>query len=77
MWIRSQDGNLLVYCQALGFTKDDFSIVEVRNDNVLILGKYETLEQAEHVMDMISHSVSLKSRGYQVGVFQMPKEVRL
>lgn len=72
MWIRSQEGNLLVYCQALGFTKDDLSIVEVRNDDVLILGKYETLEQAKHVMDMISQSV-----GHQVGVFQMPKEVRL
>ena len=71
MWVMNQEGNLLVYCQALGFTKDGLSIVEVRNDNVLILGKYETLEQAKHVMDMISQSV-----GHQVGVFQMPKEVK-
>ncbi len=71
MWIRNQEGNLLVYCQALGITKDDFSIVEVKNDDVLILGKYETLEQAKCVMDMISQFVE-----HQVGVFQMPKEVK-
>lgn len=71
MWIRSQNGNILAYCQTLGFSDDGCKIVEVRDNDVLILGNYETPEQAEYVMDMISQSV-----GHQVGVFQMPKEVK-
>ena len=72
MWIRSQNGKILVYCQALGFTKDGCKIAEVRDNDVLILGNYETPEQAEYVMEMISQSV-----GVQVGAFRMPKEVRI
>lgn len=72
MWIRSQNGNILAYCQTLGFSNDGCKIVEIRDNNFLILGDYETKEQAEYVMDLLSQSV-----GYQVGVFQMPKEVRL
>ncbi len=71
MWIRSQNGNILAYCQTLGFTEDGCKIAEVRDNDVLILGNYKTPEQAKYVMDMISQSV-----GHQVGVFQMPKEVK-
>lgn len=71
MWIRSQNGNILAYCQTLGFSEDGCEIIEVRDKVVLILGNYESPEQAKYVMDMISQSV-----GHQVGVFQMPKEVK-
>ena len=71
MWIRSQNGNILAYCQTLGFSEDGYGIAEVRDNGILILGDYETPEQAKCVMDMISQSV-----GHQVGVFQMPKEVK-
>ncbi|HSH36066.1 hypothetical protein [Schnuerera sp.] len=71
MWIRSQNGNILTYCQTLGFSEDGYGIVEVTDNGILILGDYETPEQAKCVMDMISQSV-----GHQVGVFQMPKEVK-
>ena len=71
MWIRSQNGNILAYCQTLRFTEDGCKIAEVRDNDVLILGNYETPEQAKYVIDMISQSV-----GHQVGVFQMPKEVK-
>lgn len=71
MWIRSQNGNILAYCQTLRLTEDGCKIVEVRDNDVLILGEYETPEQAKYVMDMISQSV-----GHLVGAFQMPKEVK-
>ena len=71
MWIRSQNGNILAYCQTLRLTEDGCKIVEVRDNDVLILGKYETPEQAKYVMDMISQSV-----GHLVGAFHMPKEVK-
>lgn len=71
MWIRSQNGNILTYCQTLGFSDDGCKIVEVRDNDALMLGDYETKEQARYVMDLLSQSV-----GHQVGVFQMPKEVK-
>lgn len=71
MWIRSQNGNILAYCQTLTLTEDGCKIVEVRDNDVLILGDYETPEQAKYVIDMISQSV-----GHLVGAFQMPKEVK-
>ena len=70
MWVRSQNGNILVYCKALCLTKDGCKIAEVRDNDFLILGNYETPEQAKNVMDILSQSV-----GHQVGVFQMPEGV--
>ena len=67
MWIRTQDREMLMDCNAVGIgLEDDKSIYS----NGYVLGTYSSKERALEVLDDIQ-SV-LDDDGFEFGVFQMP-----
>ena len=69
MWIRTQDREMLMNCNAVGIgLEDDKSIYS----NGYVLGTYSSKERALEVLDDIQ-SV-LDDDGFEFGVFQMPLE---
>lgn len=67
MWIRTQDREMLMNCNAVGIgLEDDKSIYS----NGYVLGTYSSKERALEVLDDIQ-SV-LDDDGFEFGVFQMP-----
>lgn len=69
MWIRTQDREMLMDCNAVGIgLEDDKSIYS----NGYVLGTYSSKERALEVLDDIQ-SV-LDDDGFEFGVFQMPLE---
>ena len=72
MWIRTQDREMLMDCNAVGIgLEDDKSIYS----NGYVLGTYSSKERALEVLDDIQ-SV-LDDDGFEFGVFQMPLETEV
>lgn len=73
LWIRSQDKEMLMNCNAVGIgLEDDKSIYS----NGYVLGTYSTREKALKVLDMIQSFINNELiRDYMV--FQMPLDESL
>ncbi len=74
MWIRSQDKEMIMNCNALGIgLEDDKSIYS----NGYVLGEYSTKEKALKVLDMIQEHITKNEAGIynsKFGVYQMPQD---
>ena len=66
MWIRTQDGEMLMNCNAVGIgLEDDKSIYS----NGYVLGTYSSKERALEVLDGIQYALDS-----ELAVFEMPLE---
>lgn len=72
IWIRSQDKEMLMNCNAVGIgLEDDKSIYS----NGYVLGTYSTKEKTLKVLDAIQKHICLKDKLQQeYGVIQMPQD---
>lgn len=72
MWIRTQDREMLMNCNAVGIgLEDDKSIYS----NGYVLGTYSSKERALEVLDDIQSI--LDDDGFEFGVFQMPLDTEV
>ena len=69
MWIRTQDREMLMDCNAVGIgLEDDKSIYS----NGYVLGTYSSKEQALKVLDNIQYALDS-----ELAVFEMPLETKV
>ena len=69
MWIRTQDREMLMDCNAVGIgLEDDKSIYS----NGYVLGTYSSKEQALKVLDNIQYALDS-----ELAVFEMPLETEI
>lgn len=66
IWIRSQDGNILLKCTDINIQTRNNQIGVFNNDQ--ILGEYETMEEAWTIIDCIQKQIETEKR-----VFEMPQ----
>ena len=66
IWIRSQDGNILLKCTDINIQTRNNQIGVFNNDQ--ILGEYETMEEAWTIIDCIQKQIETRK-----WFFEMPQ----
>lgn len=71
IWIRSQDKEMIMNCNAVGIgLEDDKSIYS----NGYVLGTYSTKEKALMILDVIQEHIEHNGRTQYYRTFQMPDD---